>query len=216
VLPLLPALYPILDASLLPPPGEPRDRWLGEVVQVLASAGVRWLQYRNKGGSDAEVLRDAAVLCAHAPVGVELFLNDRVHLLREAGFAGVHVGQGDMPPAEARALIGESRLLGLSAHTEAQVRAGDALPVDYLAYGPVFATASKTDAEPVVGLDGLRAARELTVKPLVAIGGISAEQAAAVLDAGADMVATISGVFRRDGSPADAGNLAKDFLRCFR
>ena len=138
-----------------------------------------------------------------------LILNDWPELAVEAGFDGVHVGQTDVSPAEARAIVGPGKIVGVSTHNEAQLRAADRQPVDYIAVGPVYATATKENPDPVVGLEGVRLARGLTRKPLVGIGGISAENAAAVRQAGADSLAVISGIFAPGG---DAAKLALGYL----
>jgi thiamine-phosphate pyrophosphorylase len=112
-----------------------------------------------------------------------------------AGFGGVHVGQGDLSPEDARRVMGVERWVGVSTHTEEQVRVADASCADYVAVGPVFATGTKLDAEPVIGLEGVRRARALTQKPIVAIGGVTRANAKSVIDAGADSVAVISALF---------------------
>ncbi|HUY80114.1 MAG TPA: thiamine phosphate synthase [Acidobacteriaceae bacterium] len=203
-----PKLYPILDAGYLPVAG--RAEYLARLVGELADAGVGILQYRNKRGGAAEVLADARVMRAAAGERMLLVMNDWPRLAMEAGLDGVHVGQTDMSAAEARAIVGPERVVGVSTHSEAQLRAADAAPVDYVAIGPVYATATKEDTDPVVGLEGVRAARGLTRKPLVAIGGIAVEDAAAVWAAGADSVAVISAVF---GPVGDAAARAREFLR---
>ncbi|MGC1361470.1 MAG: thiamine phosphate synthase [Silvibacterium sp.] len=203
-----PAVYPILDASFLDT-AENREALLGKTVRDLAEAGVGILQYRNKTGSEAEILADARLMRDEVGSRMRLLLNDWPELAVSAGFDGVHVGQMDLSPIEARGIVGPSKIVGVSAHNEAQLRAADLQPVDYIAFGPVFATATKANPDPVVGLDGLRAARGLTGKPLVAIGGITRENAALVWQAGADSVAVISAIFSAGGDPA---KLAQDFL----
>ena len=141
-----------------------------------------------------------------------LILNDYVDLVAESGFDGVHLGQTDMPPRDARALLGADTLIGISTHNEAQLSAAAPEPVDYVAIGPVFATVSKENPDPVVGLEGVRLARQLTDKPLVAIGGITLANVAEVWAAGADSVAVISGIF---GS-VDPLRAAAEFLRVYR
>jgi thiamine-phosphate pyrophosphorylase len=220
-------LYPILDAELvLREAGDDRSRreeLLRRVVAELVDAGVEILQYRNKQSDDAAVIRDARVIAdarvieeAAAQAGMarmRLILNDRAALVARIGWDGVHVGQDDLAPAEARKLVGETSWVGLSTHNEAQMRAANLEPVDYLAIGPVFATGSKANPDPVIGLDGVRRARALTNKPLVAIGGITTETAAAALDAGADVVAVIAAIF---GSGRPVGQSARDFLAKFK
>lgn len=204
---VLPALYPILDAELVlgdaPPMSVARRRFLEGLARELEGAGVSLLQYRNKRDPDEVFLEEARVLRAAAP-SVRLILNDRVALAAAAGAWGVHVGQSDMPPAQVRALLGPQAHIGLSTNTAEEVAAADREPVDCIAIGPVFATASKADTDPVVGLEGVRRARRLTGKPLIAIGGINLENAAAVLAAGADSLAVISAVFGSGRSPAQA------------
>lgn len=202
---------------------EDRAGFLRRVVQELAGAGVGILQYRNKTGGEAEILADARVMReAYFPMSqnrdpsassgqamghprppeVLLILNDWPELVAEAGFDGVHVGQTDVSPAEARRIVGPGKIVGVSTHNEAQLRAAEQQPVDYIAIGPVFATATKMNPDPVVGLEGIRLTRVLTRKPLVAIGGITAENAGGVLAAGADSVAVISAIFAPGGDMA--------------
>jgi thiamine-phosphate pyrophosphorylase len=205
-----PAVYPILDAVYLPVEG--RAEFVSRLVRELAAAGVGILQYRNKRGSEAEVMADARTMRAAAGDGMLLVMNDWPGLTVEAGFDGVHVGQTDMSAAEARAIVGPGRMVGVSTHSEAQLRAANAEPVDYVAIGPVFATGSKEVPDPVVGLEGVRVARGLTRKPLVAIGGITVANASQVWAAGADCVAVISAIFRLgDVSGAAAGRVREVF-----
>jgi thiamine-phosphate pyrophosphorylase len=206
----LPPLYPILDASCLPE--FERGAYLMRVVCELEEAGVTLLQYRNKH-MQADIPHDAKVMKMGATRALKLIMNDSPEAAVIAGFDGVHVGQTDVSPAEARTIVGPDRIVGVSTHNRAQLEAADKLPVDYIAIGPVFATLSKLNPDPVVGLDGVREARALTSKPLVAIGGITFENARAVLDAGADSVAVISAMF---GPGKDSAKIAKDFLRNFR
>jgi thiamine-phosphate pyrophosphorylase len=207
-----PPLYPILDALFLPAGATRRHETLAHLVSELGSAGVEILQYRSKQGGDAEILRDAEALRASAPSNLRLILNDYAHLALQAGFDGVHFGQHDLPPREARTILGPSAIIGLSTHNEAQLRAAAIEPVDYVAIGPVFATSSKANPDPIVGLEGVRLARRLTEKPIVAIGGITLANAAEVWAAGADSVAVISAVFATPAGPAQS---AEAFLRLY-
>lgn len=208
----LPTLYPILDSSFLPDLSG-RPEFLKQLLRHLADAGVKILQYRNKSGNQEEILADARCLRATAGNRLLLIMNDWPTLAVEAGFDGVHVGQTDIKPTEARRIVGPERIVGVSTHNEAQLRAADTEPVDYIAYGPIFATSSKQNPDPVVGLDGLSYARTLTQRPLVAIGGITPANAGQVCAAGADSIAVISAVFAPGGNPA---KLAGDFLAVFR
>lgn len=202
-----PVLYPILDADLVlrdvSPGSAGRRTLLQRIARELETAGVTLLQYRNKSDPDPIFLEDSLVLRESAP-SIHLILNDRPALVSAVGAAGVHVGQSDMSPAQIRSILGPSVFIGLSTNTPEEVAAADREPVDSIAIGPVFATTSKSDTDPVVGLEGVRRARALTRKPIVAIGGISVSNANAVLAAGADSLAVISAVFGSGQSPAQA------------
>jgi thiamine-phosphate pyrophosphorylase len=201
----LPWLYPILDAGLLPRAGHSIEGFAHE----LREAGIRFLQYRDKDAAD-EVLLDRALLLRRIFSDGCLILNDRVSLVRAAGYDGVHVGQGDLAAADVRALLGPEIFVGLSTHGESQLIRSAEGPADYVAIGPVFATFSKNVPDPVVGLEGVRRARSLTTKPLVAIGGITRSNCAAVLEAGADSVAVISDLIPRQGD--SAGKIVEEFI----
>jgi thiamine-phosphate pyrophosphorylase len=131
-------------------------------------------------------------------------MNDRADLCVAAELGGLHVGQDDLSPEAARRVIGPDRWLGISTHNPEQIAEADHTDADYLAIGPVFATSSKANPDPVVGLEGVRRARALTCKPLVAIGGITRSNARSVIDAGADSVAVISDLIRDAGKSAEA------------
>jgi thiamine-phosphate pyrophosphorylase len=207
---MLPRLYAIVDAGVLADRGVSIEEYAAD----LRDAGARLIQYRDKRGSPREVLRGAAVLREmFAKSGATLVMNDRADLAVLAEFDGVHVGHLDLSPADARRVIGSGRIVGVSTHTEEQVRAAEQSCADYVAFGPVFSTGTKVDTEPVVGLAGLRRARALTRKPLVAIGGITCANVRSVIDAGADSVAVISGLL----VPGErASKVARDFLELLR
>jgi thiamine-phosphate pyrophosphorylase len=135
---------------------------------------------------------------------VKLIMNDRADLALVAGFDGIHVGQDDLSPEGARKVIGDTLWLGVSTHNPDQVREADRTSADYIAVGPVFATGSKANPDPVIGLEGVRRARTLTRKPVVAIGGITRANCRSVIDAGADSVAVISDLLREPGKSAEA------------
>lgn len=201
-----PRLYPILDGEFL----VRRTLDVVRVAEGLRGAGVELLQYREKRGGPQEVLRVAGLVREmFAGSGCRLMMNDRADLAVLAGWGGVHVGQGDLSPEDARVLVGVERWVGVSTHTDEQVRDAEKSCVDYIAVGPVFATGTKLDAEPVVGLEGLRRARVLTKKPIVAIGGITRENARTVIEAGADSAAVIGGLFT-GGEPVE--KVTRDFL----
>ncbi len=183
----LPAVYPILDRACF---GE--STALFAAAQALAAAGCTLLQYRNKTGSAREMLSDARELRRRVGRGVMLIMNDRADLALAAGFDGVHVGQDDLPVESVRKVVGPKMIVGASTHNPEQLRLADQTSADYLAIGPVFATVSKANPDPVVGLDGVKATRALTRKPLVAIGGITVVNAKSVLESGADSLALIS------------------------
>ncbi len=199
-------LYPILDAEVLGA-GDP-----GPILRALAAAGVRVAQLRAKALAPREFLRWArAGVRGGEEAGVAVLVNDRVDVAILSGAAGAHVGQRDLSPERTRLLLGPDRMFGLSTHSTAQVRAAARAPCDYLAIGPVFPTGSKAAPEPVVGLDGVRAARRAAPgRTLVAIGGIRGDRAAAVLGAGADAFAVVSAVDGR--SPARAMESARALL----
>ncbi len=206
----LPRLYAIIDADVL----ASRKVALLDMATQLRNAGVTLLQYRDKTGTAQEVLRAAAILSeVFVAIEATLILNDRADLATLAGWNNVHVGQDDLSPHDARYVmhqgIGPS-LVGLSTHTEEQVVSANSSNADYIAIGPVFSTGTKPNAEPVIGLDGVRRARALTSKPLVAIGGITLNNARDVLNAGADSVAVISGLFVPGES---VESVAQEFLR---
>lgn len=211
-----PVLYPILDARLAlagcSPGCEARWARLRSLVREVSQAGVEILQYRNKVDDDVLVAQDALAIREAAP-RLRLILNDRPTLVSPAGWDGVHVGQGDMAPGQVRALLGRRAMIGLSTHTDVQVVTADPEPVDYIAIGPVFSTLTKSDASRVIGIEGVMRARALTEKPLVAIGGITVENAPAVYDAGADSIAVISAIFSPGASPAQS---VRDFLAIFK
>ncbi len=187
---------------------------LGRFAEELKAAGVALVQYRNKVGAPQSILRDAAMVWeVFAGSGCRLIMNDHADLVASAGFGGVHVGQGDLSPEDARRVVGAERWVGVSTHTDEQVRIANETSADYVAVGPVFATGTKVDAEPVIGLEGVRRARALTKKPIVAIGGITRENARSVIDAGADSVAVISALFV-EGETVE--KVARDFLEILR
>ncbi len=165
-------------------------------AEELAIVGCTLLQYRNKSGNAREMLDQARELRSRLEATVKFIMNDRADLCLAAGFDGLHLGQDDLSPESARRIIGPDRWLGVSAHNPEQLAEADKTSADYLAIGPVFATSSKANPDPVVGLAGVRRARELTRKPLVAIGGITRGNARSVIDAGADCVAVISDLLR--------------------
>jgi thiamine-phosphate pyrophosphorylase len=219
---LLPRLYPILDAACFSD-----EKALFAAAESLASAGCTLIQYRNKSGNARVILEQARELkrllgthpfakdakgwaTPRVENSIKLIMNDRADLALVAEFDGVHVGQDDLSPESVRRIIGRERWLGVSTHNPEQLREADLTSADYLAIGPVFSTSSKDKPDPVVGLDGVRQARQLTRKPLVAIGGITRANAASVIEAGADSVAVISDLLREPRKSAE------EFFRILR
>lgn len=183
----LPKIYPITDTRL-------SGLSHAEQVRRLGAGGATFVQLREKHLSPREFYREAEdALRVARELGVRLIINDRADIAHALAADGVHLGQDDLPPAAARATLGERAVIGFSTHNEEQAREAIELPVDYLAIGPIFPTSSKENPDPVVGLEGLRRVRRIVGQiPLVAIGGIRPENAREVLRAGADSVAVIS------------------------
>ncbi len=208
----LPRLYAILDASCFPD-----AETFFRTAEELLAARVSLIQYRNKSGDAQAMLAQARELRRRSRTGMSaphgrgsfprLIMNDRSDLCLAAEFDGVHVGRDDLSPEGARKIIDRERWLGVSTHNPQQVVEADKTSADYIAIGPVFATGSKANPDPVIGLTGVRKARALTRKPLVAIGGITRENCLSVIDAGADSVAVISDLIR------DPRKSAEEFLR---
>jgi len=175
-----------------------------ELTAALLEGGVRVLQLRAKDLSTRELCDLARTLRPLCTRREALFLvNDRPDVARLVGADGVHLGQSDLPPRQARRIVGEDAIIGLSTHNLAQVREADRLDsVDYIGFGPLFATTSKSDTEACQGIEGLRAARSSTSLPLTAIGGLSADSAAEALAAGADAVAMIGALARAEDPAA--------------
>lgn len=200
---VMPRLYVILDAGLVRGPAQ-------EIARQLMSAGVRLLQYRAKNLAAREILNTATQLAevAHQE-GAAFFVNDRPDVAYLSGADGVHVGQDDLSVEQTRAVVGQDRRVGVSTHNLQQFEEAVASSADYIAIGPVFATTSKTNPDPVVGTDLIRRIRPLTKKPIVAIGGIRLERAAEAIEAGADSVAVISDIL----GAADPAQQAREFIR---
>jgi thiamine-phosphate pyrophosphorylase len=201
----LPRLYAIVDSACFG-----STEGCVDFAAELAAAGCALLQYRNKTAHARTILDQSRQLKQRLGDSVRLIMNDRADLCLAAGFDGVHVGQDDLYPESVRKIIGPDRWLGLSTHNPEQLLGADLTSADYLAIGPVFATSSKDKPDPVVGLEGVRRARQMTRKPLVAIGGITRDKAASVVNAGADCVAVISDLLREPRKSAEA------FLRILR
>jgi thiamine-phosphate pyrophosphorylase len=188
----LPRVYAITDTKI-------SGLSHAEQVARLCAGGAKLIQLREKRLSPRDFYQEAAAALRVAREhGAKLIINDRADLALALGADGLHVGQDDLPPEAARRLLGREAIIGFSTHSVAQAAAAAQMPLDYLAIGPVFATSTKENPDAVVGLDGLRQVREALGGefPLVAIGGITTQNAPAVRAAGADSVAVISGLWR--------------------
>jgi len=207
---MLQGLYAIADMGTL----AARGISLRGYAEELRAAGVMLVQYRDKAADDEIALYRAEELGkVFEGSGATLIANDRLDTMLLAGWDGVHIGQQDMSVEDARVVVGDGRIIGVSTHTMEQVWEAEQGVADYVAIGPVFATGTKRDAAPVVGLDAVKRARELTSKPLVAIGGITRANARSVIEAGADAVAIISGLLV-EGERTE--KVARDFMANFR
>ncbi len=185
----LPKLYAITDTQL-------SNYTHAEIVRLLLAGGATFIQLRDKEASAKELLDAArACLALTRPASAKLIINDRVDVALTAGADGVHLGQDDLRVAEAREILGQEKIIGLSTHTLEQFHAAMRTSADYLAVGPVYETTTKENPSPTVGLELVAAAKALTDRPLVAIGGITVERARAVIEAGADSVAVISALY---------------------
>ena len=204
--PRLPALYAILDVERaaqrsLDPLG---------IADVWLDAGVRLLQLRAKTLAGGAFLRLAEAIARKSKAaGATFIVNDRADIAAACGASGVHLGQDDLAPSDVVGLLPPGAVIGLSTHNRAQLIAARDQPVGYIAIGPVFDTQSKTNPDPVVGLEGVREAVALAGgMPVVAIGGITLDTAPRVLAAGASSVAIIADLFRDDAAERIAGYLA--------
>lgn len=187
----LPLIYPITDKPLA---GQSTHL---AILKELVRGGATLVQIRDKVTRVRELLDDLRRCVEFSEKhGVQLLINDRCDLALCSGAAGVHVGQDDLPPTAARRILGPVRIVGYSTHTLPQVSRSQVLPVDYIAFGPLYATSTKQDSSPAVGLARLHQACRQSSKPVVAIGGIGVGQIRDVLDAGAQSVAMISALMK--------------------
>jgi len=182
----LPKIYPITDTTI-------SRLSHSEQVERLAAGGATLIQLREKRASPREFYRMALdAMTIARKLGVQIIVNDRVDIAIAVGADGVHLGQDDLPPDRARFLMGESRIIGFSTHSFEQAIGAASAPVDYIAIGPIFNTASKENPDPVVGVSAVSQVKGQISKPLVAIGGITLETVSQVIVGGADSVAIIS------------------------
>ena len=186
---VVPRLYPILVPSRI---GSGTLREICDFAREVIAGGATLLQIREKHASAKEIVRLARELRRILPSEATLIVNDRADLTLAAQADGVHIGQDDIPPEAARQIIGPRRMLGMSTHNSEQVDASARTSANYIAIGPIFATLSKQNPDPAVGVAGVREARTHTSKPLVAIGGITVQNCQSIIEAGADSVAVIT------------------------
>lgn len=180
-----PALYAILDPGLISSP-------VIALAESLAGSGVKLMQLRDKRSSARQLFSEVqSLIRILSPRAVRLIVNDRPDVAALSGSGGVHVGQDDLPVEETRKLCTAPMWVGVSTHNIEQLRAADQTSADYIAVGPIFPTGTKENPDPVIGIEFVRKARELTRKPLIAIGGITIQSAAEVYSAGADSLAVI-------------------------
>ena len=201
----IPKIYPITDT---------RISGLSHLEQVrrLIAGGATLIQLRDKSATAGDFYRAAVEAVDHAHRhGARIIINDRADIALASAADGVHLGQDDLSPIHARDLLGPAAIIGFSTHSVDQARAALELPIDYLAIGPVFATATKADHDPIVGLAGLMSVRKsISNLPLVAIGGIGRNNAASVFEAGADSLAVINDLL---SMPTDIVNRTRDLIR---
>ena len=187
------SLYLVTDAGLS------RGRTHREIVQAAIRGGVTVVQYREKNTTTRQMIEEALELRELCRVrGVPFIVNDRVDVALAVDADGVHVGQDDMPALLARKLIGRDKILGVSVENVAQVRAAVADGADYIGASPIFATPTKPDAPPPMGIQGLREITRVCAIPVVAIGGLNATNAASMMRAGAAGIAVVSAIVSGD------------------
>ena len=186
----IPKIYPVTDTGL-------SGLSHSEQVAALIAGGARFIQIREKNARSDEFYRAVVDSLAVArETGTRVIVNDRVDIAMAAGAHGVHLGQTDLPPVEARKLLREDAIIGFSTHTIKQAREAMTFPLDYIAFGPVWPTRTKENPDPVVGLDLLGEVKRIAGEiPVVAIGGINDSNAAETLSAGADSLAVVSCLF---------------------
>ncbi|MEO8572611.1 MAG: thiamine phosphate synthase [Pyrinomonadaceae bacterium] len=201
----IPKIYPVTDRHV-------SDLSHLEQVRRLIAGGASLIQLRDKSAEAAEFYRAATEVVDHAHrQGAKIIINDRADIALASGADGVHLGQDDLSPILARELLGPASIIGFSTHSVEQAEAALKLPIDYLAIGPIFATSTKTDHDPLVGIEGLRSVRNSICNlPLVAIGGINRQNAASVFEAGADCVAVIRDVL---SEPSKIEERIRELLR---
>ena len=199
-----------LAVYLVTDPAYPRDRPVDDVCLEAVQAGVRVVQLRDKRASTRSLVEQSRALKARlVPHRAVLLINDRVDVVLAAGADGVHLGQDDLDPADARRLLGPEAVIGVSVQTPEEARVAERDGASYLAASPVFVTPTKPELDAALGLDGLRRLRAASTLPLVAIGGIKGDNAAEVVAAGADGVAVVSAIM----AAPDVGAACRELAR---
>ena len=196
----LPRLYAIADAAF----GDPVV-----LARELFDGGARLVQIRNKNASDREFFNQVVAILKFAPADSRVIVNDRADVALLSGAGGVHLGQTDLPPQHIRKILSATQILGYSTHNSRQALDSERLPLNYIAAGPVFPTSTKSDADPVIGLNGLREICSRVSRPVVAIGGITMQNARDVFACGAASVAVISDLLNSD----DVARRTREWLR---
>lgn len=200
-------LYLVTDRDLA------GERDIADIVRQAVEGGVTMVQLREKKISTREFIALALRLKETLkPYGVPLVINDRVDVALASDADGVHIGQSDMPYGMARALLGPSKIIGLSVENFEQIEEANTLDVDYIGVSPVFATPTKTDTAEPFGLEGLKKAVEMSVHPTVAIGGMNEHTAADVMACGTDGIAVVSAIVCAP-DPAEASRRLRSILR---
>ena len=200
-----PKIYPILDSSCIPSSSD-RAHFLHDLGVALANAGVTLLEYRNKTGSDSEILSDASILrAAMASPNIKLILDDRVDLIEQTDFDGAHVDTGDLAPAQARRLLGPDRILGTYGGTESLLPGILSAPADYFSIGPIYPTVTKQTTKSPIGPEGVQRLREEAGPDpvLVGVGGVTLDSAPGLLAAGATTLAVSAALFRAPNPAAE-------------
>jgi len=192
--------------------GLSRGRSLVDVVSAAVQGGVTMVQLREKDASTREFLAEAVALKnILKPLGIPLIINDRVDIAQAIDADGVHVGQTDMPVEIVRQLIGPDKIIGLSITNRTQIEREDAKRTDYLGIGPLYLQTTKANASTPLGVEGFRTLRALSIKPVMAIGGLNATNSAPVLEAGADGLAIVSAIVGADDPKEAAASVSRLF-----
>lgn len=197
-----PKIYPITDVSIA------KLSHLEQVKRLIAG-GATFIQLREKHASPREFYEEAKEVSDYTRGSeIKIIINDRVDIALAAGADGVHLGQDDLPPGAARRILGENAIIGFSTHNVEQAIAAAHLPLDYIAIGPIYATGTKENPDPVVGIEGLKKVRR-AIKgcSLVAIGGITADKISIVRQSGADCIALISSLLKSPDQIAENTHL---------